>query len=79
MNLPTILIGSIIAALFILAVRYVVKNGACAACEDREACQAAKKSDGADFYLNCGGKKCLSCKYYEYELKAAAAKHQTGE
>lgn len=79
MNLSTILIGTVIAALLALAVRYLVKNGMCAACEDRAACQAAKKAataggtapenGGADS-AGCGG-KCSACRYYEMELRAA--------
>jgi hypothetical protein len=78
MNLPTILIGLIIAVLFVLAVRYLVKNGTCAACEDKEACQAAKKMAAAGPAHGCGG-MCASCRYYEYELKALPAKQQTSE
>lgn len=77
MNLPTILIGLIVAALLGLAIRYLVKNGMCAACEDRAACQAAKKAGSPDSTSGCGG-KCSSCRYYEAELKAAAARHRAG-
>jgi hypothetical protein len=78
MNLPTILIALAVAALLGMAVRYLVKNGMCAACEDKSACQAAKKAGGPDLSSGCGG-GCASCKYYEYELKALAAKqHQSG-
>lgn len=76
MNWPTILIGLAIAALLVLAIRYLAKHGLCAACEDKAACQAAKKA-GADFSAGCGG-KCAACRYYEYEQKALQAKHQAG-
>ena len=78
MNGATIFLGLIIAALFVLAVRYLVKNGMCAACEDKAACQAAKKAGAPDLSSACGG-KCASCRYYEQELKAASAKHQADE
>ncbi len=74
MNLPTILIGLAVATLLGLAIRYLVKNGMCAACEDKTACQAAKKAGGPDLSSACGG-KCSACRYYEAELKAAATKH----
>jgi hypothetical protein len=74
MNIPTIVIGFIIAALLFFAIRYLVKNGMCAACEDKSACEAAKKAGLPGPASSCGG-KCSSCQYYEQELKAAAAKH----
>jgi hypothetical protein len=77
MNLPTVLIGLVVAALLGLAIRYLAKNGMCAACEDKKACQAAKKAGGSSVASGCGG-KCSSCQYYEAELKASAAKHQAG-
>lgn len=75
--LPTILIGLAVAGLLFLAIRYVVKNGACAACESKEACHAAK--NGADFNnpSGCSG-KCSSCRYYESEMKALAEKQSEG-
>lgn len=72
MNLPTILIGLVVIALFTLAIRFITKNGACAACEAQGACHSA--GNGADASSGCGG-KCSSCQYHEYELKAMAAKH----
>lgn len=72
MNVPTVLIGLVVIALFALAIRFISKNGACAACEAQGACHSAGKE--ADTSSNCGG-KCSSCQYYEYELKAAAKKH----
>jgi hypothetical protein len=77
MNLPTISIGLVIAALLALAIRYVVKHGVCAACEDREACQAANAGGGSGFPPGCGG-ECASCRYYEHELNASTTKHQAG-
>ena len=78
MNFPTILIALAVAALFGLAVRYLAKNGTCAACEDRDACRAAKE-DGSPDRLSPGcGTKCSSCQYYEYERKASAKKRRTG-
>jgi hypothetical protein len=77
MNLPTILIGLVVAGLLVLAIRYLLKNGLCAACEDKAACQAAKKAGGPGLSSGCGG-KCASCKYYEAELKAEAVKHRAG-
>jgi hypothetical protein len=74
MNIPTILIGLVVAGLLALAIRYLVKNGMCAACEDKEACQAAKKAAGYSVPSGCS-EKCSSCKYYEAELKALAGKH----
>lgn len=74
MNLPTILIGLVLAALLGLAVRYLIKNGACAACEDKAACQAARKEASSGGLSGCGG-KCSSCRYHEAELKAGAGKH----
>lgn len=74
MNIPTILLSAAVAAMLVFAIRYLVKNGMCAACEDREACQGSKKAGGNS--AGCGG-KCSSCRYYEAEQKAAA-KHGTG-
>ena len=73
MNAATIVIGLVEAALLGLAIRYLVKNGACAACGDREACEAARKGTGAKRPPGCGG-NCASCKYYQVELKATAGK-----
>jgi len=78
MNAATILISLIVAALLVLAVRYLIKNGMCVACEDKEACQAAKKTNGVDLSYGCDG-KCASCRHYEHELKASLTKHQTGQ
>ena len=77
MNLSTILIALSIAALLVFAIRYLVKNGMCAACEDRAACEAAKKAGVSDSSSCCSG-KCSACKYYEYELKASQATHRAG-
>lgn len=63
MNLPTIFIGLMIAALFVLAIRYLVRNGMCAACEDKKACRAAKKANA-------------SCQHCEQELQESDARHQ---
>lgn len=73
MNFATVCIVLILAVLLGLAVRYLVKNGMCAACEDRDACKSAHKADGAGLPAGCGG-KCSSCRYYELEKQAAAAK-----
>ncbi len=77
MNVPTIVIGLIIATLLFFAIRYLVKNGMCAACEDKEACRDAKKAGVPGHSSSCGG-KCASCQYYEYEMKSAVVKHQAG-
>ena len=75
MNFATVLIVLVLAACLVLAVRYLAKNGMCAACEDRGACRAAQSASDSR-QTGCGG-KCSSCRYHELE-KAAAAKHQTG-
>lgn len=72
MNFATILIVLILAALVGLAVRYLVKNGPCAACENRAACRAAKKAEGKPS-AGCEG-NCSACRFYETEKKA----RQTG-
>lgn len=78
MNLPTILIGLVVLALLGLAIRYLVKNGMCAACEDKAACQAAKKAGEVSLPPGCGG-SCAACQHREAELRAVAAlKHQAG-
>lgn len=41
MNFATVLVAAAIAALLALAVRYLVKNGACAACADAKSCRSA--------------------------------------
>ncbi|KLU63599.1 hypothetical protein CEB3_c00280 [Peptococcaceae bacterium CEB3] len=58
MNLPTILIGFVVAALLGLAIRYILKNGACAACEAKGACHSAKT--GSDISTGCGD-NCAGC------------------
>lgn len=47
MSFGTILAAAFIAALFGLAVRYLVRNGACSVCSDAESC---RESSGG-----CGG------------------------
>lgn len=69
MNLPTIVIALVVAALLGLAIRYIVKHGACSVCESGGACSAAKTSDAS---AGCGG-KCAACQYYAYEQQLAAA------
>ena len=78
MNLPTILISLVIATLFVLAIRYLRRNGMCAACEDKGACQAAKKANGAANSSGCSG-KCASCQHHDYELKSSPVKLQIGK
>lgn len=77
MNLPTILIGLAVAGLLGLAIRYLAKNGACAACEDKTACEAARKAGSSELPGACGScsGKCPVHGLYEYEqMKVAAAK-----
>jgi microcystin degradation protein MlrC len=76
MNLPTILIGLVVAALLGLAIRYLVKNGMCATCEDRAACQAASKGSGASLSVDCGG-QCSGCQFHDAELRAATLERAT--
>lgn len=76
MNIATFLIALIIATLFVLAIRYLAKNGMCAACEDKKACHSAKEAGDPGLSSACGG-KCSSCRYEAQELKAAADRHQT--
>lgn len=71
MNLPTVIITLAVAALLGLAIRYMVKNGACAACGMSESCTSHKKG-GAAASAGCGG-KCSACQYYAYEQQLAAA------
>lgn len=85
MNLATILVAAAIAALLVLAVRYVAKHGMCAACEDREACKGAFKPDskGEPPAFSCGGTGCHSCPYYAEEqrmmkMAAVPAEKKTG-
>lgn len=76
MNLPTVLIALVIAALFVLAVRFVAKHGVCDACDLKGSCRTAKKTGGGSF---CDpGAGCSACRYYEYERKAPPAKRHTG-
>lgn len=77
MNAATIIICAVLAALFALAIRYVIKNGTCVGCSEKGACHAGQNAGGTGLPSECGG-KCSSCQYYEAELKAAAAKHQGG-
>jgi hypothetical protein len=77
MNVSTILIGLVVAGLLMFAIRYLIKNGMCAVCENKSACQTAKKAASSGTPSECGG-KCSSCKYHEAELKAAAEKHENG-
>jgi hypothetical protein len=46
MNPASILVAAAIVALLVLAVRYVVKNGPCAACGDAENCRGSSGSCG---------------------------------
>ena len=49
MNVATIIIALIIVALLALAVYYLMRNGACAACELQDACRVAYKEKGIPF------------------------------
>jgi hypothetical protein len=49
MNLPTILITIVLIALFVLAIRYLAKKGACAGCSEKGSCHS-------------GGDSCEHCK-----------------
>ena len=69
MNLPTILISLVIASLLVLAVRFIVRHGVCEACDMQDACRTSKNAGGG---FSCGPGGCPSCRYYEYERKAAA-------
>ncbi|MDQ7093751.1 hypothetical protein REC12_09120 [Desulfosporosinus sp. PR] len=71
MNLPTILLGLGVAVLLTLAIRYLVKNGTCAACEAKGACHSAKVGS-SDMSLGCGG-GCAGC--HSCPSKAAPLKH----
>lgn len=77
MNLATILILLPLAAFVGLAIRYLTKNGMCAACENKGACRAAKKPDRSGLPSGCGG-QCASCRYFEAEQRTAAAAHRAG-
>ena len=71
MNLPTVIIALAVAALLGLAIRYLVKNGACAACGLNESCSKSHKGHSTAS-AECGG-KCSACQYYTYEQQLAAA------
>lgn len=81
MNLPTILVGLVVAALLGLAIRYLVRNGACAACEDKGACQAARKAGDASFSSACSSSscnaKCPAASFDYDEWKAALTAQKT--
>lgn len=36
MNLPTIMISLLVIAMFLLAIRYLIKNGTCVGCSEKE-------------------------------------------
>lgn len=56
MNFATILVTAAIAALLVLAVRYLVKNGVCAACVDAKSCRsAASAGPGTGCGHGCAG------------------------
>mgnify|MGYP000960409335 CR=1 FL=1 len=74
MNLPTLIIALIVAALLGLAIRYLVRHGACAACEMGGTCSAKKTKETP---AGCGG-KCAGCQYYAYEQRLAAAAKAKG-
>ncbi|WP_434511051.1 hypothetical protein [Desulfitobacterium sp. AusDCA] len=70
MNLSTALIGLVVAAFLGLAIRYIVKNGTCAACEAKGACHSA----GASLDISTGcGVSCTGC--HCGTAKAAPMKH----
>jgi hypothetical protein len=48
LNLPTIVIGLILAGLFALAIRQLVRKGTCAGCD-----QCAQHSDSSDCCGHC--------------------------
>lgn len=75
MNFATALIGLVIAALLVLAVRYLVRNGMCAGCDMSGSCSRAKKASAAAAH-GCSG-SCEGCAYHEAEMKVAAARRQT--
>ncbi|SHH99282.1 hypothetical protein SAMN02745823_01825 [Sporobacter termitidis DSM 10068] len=74
MSIPTIIISIVLLGLFSQAIRFLVKNGACAACAEKGACHSA----GEDAASSACGGNCSACRYRESELKAAA-KHQAGQ
>lgn len=76
MSPATVIIAALLVGLFALAIRYLIKNGSCAGCSEKDACHATKNaSSGASASgSGCSG-KCASCQYYEAELQAAA-KHR---
>ncbi|MCI1956600.1 MAG: hypothetical protein LKJ21_09545 [Oscillospiraceae bacterium] len=80
MNLASILVTVVVAALLGLAIRYLAKHGMCAACEDRDACRNALKASrrGEHPASLCGG-NCRGCPYYLEEQRMKAANLPTGK
>lgn len=66
MNAVTVLVVLLLAALFVLAVRFQVKGGSCASCELKSVCKKAATEPGAP---RCGG-DCASCRYHAAEQRA---------
>ncbi len=52
MNAATVFVAAAILVLLVLAVRYLVKNGSCAACSDEKNCRGGSGSCGGCPY--CG-------------------------
>ena len=61
MNLASVLVAVFIAALLVLAVRYVVRHGVCALCPDVKSCRAGDEKS-AQTAGGCGG-SCGRCPY----------------
>lgn len=61
MNLPTILISIFLIAIFVLAIRYLVKKGTCAGCGENGACH----SDCSE-----------SCEHYNSHHQAGSGKER---
>lgn len=78
MNAATILIAAAIAVPLFFAVRYLVKNGPCAACEMRGACRKKPQGNRKPSPSACGG-NCRSCQYYAQERRMRAANAQAGK
>ncbi|CAA7601961.1 Hypothetical protein DEACI_2632 [Acididesulfobacillus acetoxydans] len=71
MNLPTLFIGFAVVALLVLAIRYIINKGACAACEAKGAYQSARA--GSNIPLGCGGcRGCHHCSGEDRPFKSTA-------
>lgn len=55
MNFASAFVVAAIAVLLVLAIRYLVKNGPCAACGDVENCRGSSGGCGGSCGGSCGG------------------------